>query len=433
MPGTEIARPTLDGPVPLRVPVPERWTLENGLRVVALPWSTLPQVGIRLLFPAGSVADPRGAEGLAAFVGAMLTEGTVGRSADDLNAELDLLGSSLGVEVGHDFTEVDLFLLAETLAEGMELLSEIVREPAFPAAETERVRAETLDALAARDDEPSNVADDELATILFGEDHPYGWPSIGKLAGVEAITREALHDFHSAHYRPGGAVLLAAGDFDLISLRSLIERTFGGWSGAAAAASYPAETPPEWPIDDVLGVDWPDAAQGEIRFGGVGLPRTSPDWIPAALANYLLGGSTITGRLGANLREDKGWTYGIRSGFAAAVQSGGWVVETAVDAAVVDDALREITSELQRLVDEPVSDEELRRAKDALILSLPRAFETPGRIIGRFGTLEAFGLPFDYWERFPQAVEATTAADVRRIARSYFDPARLVRVVVGPA
>jgi zinc protease len=429
----ELPFPTLGGPAALRVPRPERWSLENGLEVIAVPWTTLPQVAARLLFPAGSVGDPEGAAGTASFVGEMLTEGTASATAEVLNAQLDRLGASLGVQVGHDFAEVDLFMLAETLPEALQLLSEIVRSPVFPEAETERVRAETLDAIEARDDEPANVADDALGEALFGEAHPYGIPSSGTREGVAAVTREGLHDFHSRHYRPRGAVLLVAGDVELDSLRPLVESAFGDWTGSAARPLYPADPAEAASPVRSRRVEWPEAAQGEIRFGGIGMPRLSPDWIPAAVANYLLGGSTITGRLGANLREEKGWTYGIRSGFSAAVARGGWVIETAVDGEVVEAAVGEITAELRRIVSERVPDEEVRRAKDALILSLPRAFETPGRIIGRFGTLAAFGLPLDYWERFPAAVEAVTAEDVQRMAERYFHPELLTQVVVGPA
>lgn len=434
--GAQLARaavlphPQLDAAAPLRVPEPERWALANGMRVITVPWTTLPQVGARLLLPAGSAGDTRGMEGTASLVGGMLTEGTLSLTAEELNERLDRLGASLGVQVGHDFAEVDLFMLAETLPEAMRLLAEVVRAPAFPGDELERVRAETLDSLAARDDEPANVADDTLAAALYGPEHPYGIPSVGTTDGVEAVTREALADFHSRHYRPAGAVLLVAGDFEAATLRAVLQEAFGDWTGSAAVPLYPSDPPA--PENDTIPIGWPDAAQGELRFGGLGMPRTSPDWIPAAIANYLLGGSTITGRLGANLREEKGWTYGIRSGFSAAVRSGGWVVETAVDAAVIEGAMTEIVRELDRLVEEPVAEEELRRAKDALILSLPRAFETPGRIIGRFASLEAFGLPLDYWVRFPAAVEAVTAGDVQRVARTYFHPDALTRVVVGP-
>lgn len=426
---------TLPRPVPgepplPRVPRPERWLLTNGLRVVAVPRPGLPQVVARLLFPAGSAADPAEFPGTAALVGGLLTEGTHSLSADELNARLDAMGASFSVQVGHDFTEIDLYLLSETLHEGVALLSELVRYPAFPADQVERARAETLDALDARLDEPANVADDRLAGELFGPDHPYGRLTTGTAEGVEAVEVGVLAEFHAAHYRPDGAVLLIAGAFDPGALAGLLEAGFGGWQGRVVAPVVPppALRRPGRRIYE----RWEDAAQGELRIGGLGLARDSEDWIPAAVANYLLGGSTITGRLGANLREDKGWTYGVRSGFAAAVQPGGWVVETAVDAEVIAAAEREVIGELERFVSEPVRGEELQRAKDALILSLPRAFETAGRIIGRLATVEAFELPTDYWERFPERVQAVGPAEVREMAERYFAPDRLLRVIVGP-
>jgi zinc protease len=205
----------------------------------------------------------------------------------------------------------------------------------------------------------------------------------------------------------------------------------GGWQGEAPALLTPPTPVRPAAAGSRIHISWPDAAQGEIRVAGAGLRRADPEWIPAAVANYLLGGSTITGRLGSNLREEKGWTYGVRSGFAAALQPGGWVIETAVDAEVIDAALAEIAIELDRFLAEPVPREELERAKHALILSLPRAVETPGRVVSRLGTVEAFGLPADYWESYPAQVQSVTADEVLRIARARFAPAGLVRIVVG--
>lgn len=414
-----------------RVPRPERWLLSNGLRVVAVPRRHLPQVAMRLILPAGAAADPAEFPGTASLVGALLTEGTSRTPAEELNARIDALGASVHVQVGHDFADVDLVLLSETLPEGLELFAEVLVEPAFPQAELERIRAETLDALDARLDEPANVADDRISVAVYGEEHPYGRLTSGTAEGVSGVPREEIAAFHAARYRPEGSVLIVAGDFDSEELHVLLEQVLAGWTGEPPRLVVPETPALALEAGQSLSISWPDAAQGEIRLAGLGMERRSPDWIPAAVANYILGGSTITGRLGANLREDKGWTYGIRSGFAAALRRGGWVIETAVDVEVVERAVAEIVKELERFVAEPVPAEELRRARDAMILSLPRAFESPGRIVGRFGTLEAFGLEAEYWDRFPERVEAVTAADVQRIAREHFAPERLARVVVG--
>lgn len=431
-PPQTLALPGLGAPPRPRAPHPQRWTLPNGLRVLAVRRPTLPQVALRLVIPAGAAADPAGGEGLASLVGSLLTEGTAAYSSEELNRRLDRLGASLTVQVGHDFAEVDLLLLGETLAEGVDLLAELVARPTFPEEELNRVRAETLDALDARLDEPANVADDRLAEALFGRGHPYARLPLGTEAGVSGVRREMLVDFHRRHYRPDGAVLVAAGDFDTERLRDLLESAFASWTGGAERPAYPGDPQAPQGRAGPLYVGWPDALQSEIRIAGTGMRRASPDWIPAAVANYLLGGSTITGRLGANLREDKGWTYGVRSGFSAALRPGGWAVETAVDLEVTDAAIGEIMTELTRFLAEPVPADELRRAKDALILSLPRAFETPGRIVSRLATVEIFGLAEDYWQTFPDEVERVGRDDVLRVAHAYFDPAALVALAVGP-
>jgi len=425
-----LPRPTLGPPPAPRVPRPERYTLVNGLRVVAAPRAGVPQVALRLVLPAGSVAEPREHPGTASLVGHLLTEGTETKSADELHARLDLLGAGVAPSVGHDFTELEVVLLSETLAEGVALLAEIVTRPTFPADQTERIRAESLDALIARLDEPANVADDRALREAFGA-HPYGTPSFGTAEGIRGVPREVLAAFHAAHYRPAGALVVAAGEFDPDELREALERGFAGWNGAAEPVLYPP--PPARPTNAgrLVVHPWPDAEQSEIRVIGLGMERRDPDWIRAGVANFLLGGSTITGRLGANLREDKGWTYGVRSAFAAGVQPSGWLVETAVDAEVTADAVAETLREMRRLMEERVDEAELRRAKDALMLSIPRLFETPTSVAGRLSTLEAYDLPRDWWDRYPAAVEAVTADDVRRIAREHFDPDRVVRVVVG--
>lgn len=427
-----LPRPVPGAPPRPHLPLPFRRTLEGGLRLVALPRTTFPQVAIRVVIPAAAAADPAGSEGLASLTGAMLTEGTERYSAGELNGRLDRLGAALSVQVGHDFAEIDLLMLRETLSEGLELLGEVLTRPTFPEVELERVRHETGDALEARLDEPANVADDQLAEAIYPEGHPYARLPLGQVDSVASIGRAQLEAFHRRHYAPEGAVLVAAGDIEPERFAALVQERLGGWRGRAGSPEYPSS---EGADADAAGgalvIAWEDAQQAELRVGGRGMARSSPDWIPAAVANYLLGGSTITGRLGANLREARGWTYGVRSGFSGTVRRGGWGIETAVDAEVAEAALREIRRELTRFLAEPVSEEELRRGKDSLVLSLPRAFETPGRLVSRLATAEVFGLEPDYWQRFPDRVEAVDRDEVLRIAHTYFDPARLVTVTVG--
>jgi zinc protease len=425
-------RPPVTGTPPApKAPRPLRVSLPNGLRVVAIARRQLPQIAMKLLLPAGSSVEPAEWPGTAGLVGCLLTEGTERWSADELNAQLDRLGASVDVHVGHDFAEVEIVLLSETLEEALPLVAEILTRPTFPRAEVERVRRESLDALDARYDEPANVADDRTAEAVFGPDHPYGRITAGTEDGLRGVPVEVLRGFHHERYRPGGSALICAGDFDPDRLLAVLADALAQWEGSASPGRWPAAPDRAVAAGRQIALPWRDAAQSEIRLGGVGLERSSPDWIPAAVANYILGGSTITGRLGANLREDKGWTYGARSGFSAGLQPGGWVVETAVDAAVAADAVGEIRAEIVRLLEAGPHAEELDRAKEALVLSLPRAFETPSRVVNRFVTLEGYGLELDYWERFPETVRGVGAEDVVRMVGRYMDPDRLVEVVVG--
>lgn len=426
-----LPQPRLGAPPAPRVPQPVRWTLANGLRVLAVPRAGLPQVVVRLTLPAGSAADPREFPGTASLVGTMLTEGTASRDAAAFNEQIDQLGACVGAHVDHDFASVDMVLLADTLGPGLALLADAAVRPSFPALEMERVRAETLDGILARADEPSNVADDRATEEVFGPAHPYGTPIWGSPEAVSAVSLDVLRSFHQARFRPEGSFLTVAGEFELGELVGMLERAFAGWHGAAPLLAIPTPHPLPRAAGQRVFLPWEDAAQAEIRVVGVGVARISREWIPAAVANYIVGGSTITSRLGANLREDKGWTYGVHSSFADGLQPAGWGAETAVDADRADDALAEIHRELLKLAVEPVTPDELRRAKDALILSLPRAFETPGRVAGRLATLEAYALPHDYWERLPDRIEAVTREDVQCIAAEHFAPDRLVSVTVG--
>lgn len=423
------AAPVLGPPPVPRVPEPYRTTLGNGLRVVALPRPEVPQVVLRLVLPAGAAADPDTAPGTASLVGSLLTEGTERRDGEALNEALDTLGAAVSTHVAHDYAEVEAAFLTETLPAGLDLLAELVSRPSFPPHEVERARAETLDMLDAREDEPANLAEDRLSELLYGPGHPYGRLAIGSRSGVAGVSVEALGAFHAARYRPEGSFLVVSGAFEPEELTAALGVAFAGWRGRAGRVGIPHV--PAGAAPGRRDVPWEDAAQAEIRVGGIGLRRASPDWIAAGVANYILGGSTITGRLGANLREDKGWTYGVRSAFSSGAEPAGWAVETAVDVEVAEDALREILVEIGRMVREPVAEEELRRAKDALVLSLPRAFETPSRVVSRFATLDAYDLPRDYWERFPAEVERVTADEVRRVCAAYLHPDRLARVVVG--
>ena len=313
--------------------------------------------------------------------------------------------------MGHDFTEIEAVLLSETLAEGVALLAEIVTRPVFPPDQTERIRAESLDALIARQDEPANVADDRALLEAFGA-HPYGTQPFGTAEGIRGVPREALAAFHAAHYRPAGALVVAAGEFDPAELREALERGFAGWTGAAEPVAYPPVPTRPANAGRLVAHPWDDAEQSEIRIIGPGMARRDPDWIRAGVANFLLGGSTITADWGEPARG--------RDGRTACAQPSPRVHRRMLSRRR---GRRRTATRCEKIGARELADgrsvavAELRRAREALMLSL-RASRDPTA-----------------W-RPPSALEATTArewgtatpppssrhhGDVQRMARRNFD------------
>jgi zinc protease len=311
----------------------------------------VPQVVLRLVLPAGSTVDPAEYPGTASLVGHLLTEGTATLTAEELHARLDLLGAAVHPHVGHDFAEIEMVLLSETLAEGVSLLADVVTRPSFPRRKRSASAPSRSTRWSRGSTSPPTWPTTGRMLEVFGAGHPYGLPSFGTEEGIRTVPREALAAFHASALPPRRRLLVAAGEFDAAELRAALEASFAGGLGRAAPPVVHPPTP-EMPAraGKLAFGRWDDAAQSEIRIAGPGLPRRSPDWIAGGVANFLLGGSTITGRLGANLREDKGWTYGARSSFSAGVLPGGWVAETAVDVEVTADAVAEMLREMRRLM-----------------------------------------------------------------------------------
>jgi predicted Zn-dependent peptidase len=357
----------------------------------------------------------------------MLTEGTRTRSATQISDEAGFLGASLGAGAGPDAAAVSGAVLARHLPRFLELYADVVRNPAFPRKDFERVQDQRLVTLLQQRDQPQAIASRAFVGAFWGK-HPYGHVMIGTEASVKAMRPADLAAFHARHFRPGGAELVVVGDVSEAELRPLLERTLGKWragGGGAKVAERPAAAPQRTILLEKAG-----APQSFLLLGMPGFPRASDDLVAASVAFQVLGGG-MSSRLFRNLREEKGWTYGLGARGDARRLAGASVVAGSVKAEVTGDAMKEILEELRRLREEPVSPAELEDAKNALVLSLPADFATAGGIAARLADLALHGLPDDYWSRYADAARAVTAEDVQRVARQYLDPARLTFVLVG--
>lgn len=359
---------------------------------------------------------------------AMLDEGAGSRDALQLADAIDLLGARISASAGYHTSRVALHTPLSKLDSALALLGDIVLRPNFPPDELERQRKQRLTTLLQWHDEPRAIASVLFNRTLFGTRHPYGLPSIGTEKSLRALRVDDLREFHSTYFHPNNAFLVVVGDVSGEAILPRLEKVFGGWQ----AAKVPVAT---WPgikqvkKRQIYLVDKPGAAQSEIRIGRVGAPRLTKDYFAIVVMNTILGGS-FTSRLNQNLREEHGYSYGAGSFFDFRPLPGPFLAGAAVQTDVTDKALTEFMKELRGIL-EPVSDEELKRAKNYVALRFPGNFQTVARIARRLEELVVYDLPDSYFNDYVQRILAVTKADVQRVARKYIDPEKIAIVVVG--
>jgi predicted Zn-dependent peptidase len=426
--GPDRSRPPENGPAPeLRIPEQKHFTLANGLKVRLVEYRRLPIVALNLVADAGAARDPAARPGLASFTAAMLTEGTKTRSATRLSDEVGFLGASIGASAGADSASIGGATLGKHLPKFLELFADVAMNPAFPKGDFERVQDERLVALLQQRDQPHAIASRAFAPVFWGA-HPYGHYLLGTEESVKATRPKDLAAFHERHWRPGNAELVVVGDVSEAELRPLLQRTLGTWKPGRPVRALPP-APAAAPKRTVL-LEKANAPQAYLLLGMPGLQRSSEEYVAASVAFQVLGGG-MSSRLFRNLREDKGYTYGIYARGDARRLAGASFVVGSVKAEVTGAAVKELLSEIGRLRQEPVGEAELEDAKNALVLGLPADFATAGGIAHRLADLAVHGLPDDYWNSYADLVRKVTADDVRRFAAARLDPARLTIVMVA--
>ena len=415
---------------PFRFPEFSRELLANGLELVLAPRHGVPLVEAVLQLPAGSDRNPLARPGLAALTASLVDEGTAHRSGPEIAGTVERLGGSLGTRADWNAAEIEVGVLARDLGPALALVAEIARSPVFPSAEVERLRQQALTELLRRRDQPPVLAEEALARALYA-DTPYGFLLLGDEATMTTLGREEVTGFHGDFYRPTGAALLVAGDFEPEAVRRRVTDLFGDWP--AAPAAVPMSVRPREPSGrEVVLVDRPAAAQTELRLAHPAVPRQHPDRTRLGMLNALLGGK-FTSRLNLNLRERHGYTYGVTSRFVDRRGPGPFVVATAVANAVAGAAAREILGELDRLRAEPVRPEELAETRDYMLGVFPYTLQTHSDVLARLAELTLWQLPDNHYERALAEVAATTPAHLLDLAQRHLRPAAATLVAVGPA
>lgn len=410
----------------VRFPRPKSFTLANGLRVFVLEDRKFPAVRLSLSLLAGSLFEPK--PGVADLTASMLTEGTKRRGYVTLAGTVEEMGASLSASAGTETATLSLSGLSETAPAVLELLAEILLEPAFPAARMDRLKFQQTAQAGQRRTNPASLISDISGKVYYGKT-PYGRPAAGP-GEIAALTPADLADFHGRYYRPNGAILGISGDVETRDLRERLESLLSNWQpGPTTPDLPPAEFSPKEATRIFL-IDRPGSAQTVLQFGNLAVRRDDPDYIPLVVANRILGGGS-SGRLFQNIREQKGFTYGAYSNLGGGRWPGIWGASASVRTPVTEPAVREFLHEFNRLQDEPVPPEVLERAKRSLVGSFALTLETPQGVLGRTLDLVQDGLPLDYWDTYPDRIQAVTAADVQRVARRYLGKGRIQLFAVG--
>jgi zinc protease len=417
-------------PAVLRVPTWTKGTLTNGAELMVSEKRDLPLVAFSITLLGGaSQFEPANRRGLASLTTAMLNEGTTTRDGEALSNALQLLGVSVASGIGSESGSMSFVSTTAKFGGALDILADMLINSTYPAPALERLRAQRLVALTQAKAQPSAIASRVFPRVLYGTGHPFG--QVATEESLKAITRDEVVAFAKEYLRPGRALIVVTGDVRAADVKTTVEKALAGWTagGTKPAFSYPATaTRPE---PTIYLVDKPGAAQSTFAIGNPGPPRSTPDFYAIEVMNTMLGG-LFQSRLNANIREEKGFSYGVNSSFGygrgpGAFRAGGDIISAKTDAALI-----EFMKELKGIAgSRPVTDEELTMSKNALVQRLPGMFGSVAGITRSISSLWLYGLPDDYYQQYSKAVAAVTKDDVVRVARQYIDLGHLAIVIVG--
>ncbi|HEX8666819.1 MAG TPA: pitrilysin family protein [Allosphingosinicella sp.] len=414
----------------------QRARLSNGVELVYAQRTAAPVTRVAVSFDAGWSADPKNALGTEALVLALLDEGTRTRNSIQIAEEQERLGATIGAGASMDRTTVGLFSLSPNLAPSLDLLADIVRNPAFDPAEVERLRAQQLALISQELTQPQGLAQRTLPVALYGPNHPYGIPftGTGDPKAVAALSRQDLIAFHQAWLRPDNARIFVVSDLPLAEVQAQLDRAFGDWTAPAgpkgtknlAAAAAP-------PKPRILLVDRPQSPQSVI-MGGLLLPYTGPEAIePLIVSNDVLGG-TFLSRLNMDLRETKGWSYGVNGRINRLLGTVPYIVSAPVQANQTGPSLAALQADMREfLTTKGIGSEELERTINNRVRNLAGNFETSEDVMAGLQTIDLLRLPENYYETLADRYRAMTASQLDQAARKVIDPTKFVWVVVGDA
>jgi len=408
-------------------PLAHREVLPNGIVLLVAERPAVPIVAVRLLTRAGAVFDPEDRAGLAHLTSALLTRGTAKRSGPEIDSAIEFVGGSLEAAAGRDSLTVALSVQKKDFSLGLDLLSEVVLSPTFPAAEVTRKVAEIQAAIQRSNEDPGTLAARALSRLVYPS-HPYGRPVEGTRESVARLTRDDVVKFYARQARPDATVVAVVGAVTVDEARREITARLGSW--ARPSDPPPSITPPTVAMTPHEETIKRELTQSTLMFGRRAVRQTEPDYFPLSVASYVLGGGS-TSRLYTRVRDESGLAYAVYSWVSPARYGAAFAVSAQTRTAEVPKVVVMIREELARMTREPVSERELALAKQYLIGSFPFRLDTSSKVADFLAAIEDQGLGLDYADRYKERIGRVTIRDVQDVATKYFPPASFSLVTVG--
>lgn len=413
----------------VQLPRPVVEKLPNGMTLVLLEDHKLPTVAFTMMIRPGQLADPDDLPGLASFTAGMLREGTTTRTSAQIATEIDSLGASLNANAGFGlgYLSVNASGLAPDADKILNLMGDVVLHPTFPDSELAQFKQREQSGLEQRLASPAFLASRALRRALYIEP-PLSVDSPTK-DSIAKVTSADLKKFHDQHFTPGNTIFGATGDFKAADMRTLVEKYFGSWSGAAEAPIALPESRVSEPSKITL-VDRPASVQTYILAGARTIRRTDPDYYSLVVMNQVLGGGPQA-RLFLDLREEHSYTYGAYTTSSTNIYPGDWTGYAAVRTPVTDGSMTQFVYEYKKIASEAVPTSELDDVRRSIIASFALSLEQPSQVLGSWMTVQYYGLPVDYWDKYPDRISGIDVAAVQAAAKKYVDLAHMQWVAVG--
>jgi zinc protease len=419
------------GPDPALV-LPQVWQdqFSNGMKILGIEQRELPLVQFSLTIKGGQLLDDFEKLGVANLMTDILMEGTQNKTPLELEEAIDDLGARINMYTGRESINVSANCLASKFSDVYSLVEEILLQPRWDEKELERIKRQTIESINQAKANPNAIARNTFYRLVYGDKHTYGYPTAGTKESVEAITMDDLKAYYQNYFSPSLTHVAIVGDISQAQAVQTFKSLEEKWAVKEVAI-------PEYPLPEpadkakVYFVDMPGARQSVINIGYLGLAYTDPDYYPAYVMNYKLGGS-FNSVVNMILREEKGYTYGARSSFSGSRIPGTFTASSSVQSRVTLESV-EIFRDSMTKYREGIADEDLEFTRGALVKSNARRFETLGALLGMLNSIGTYGLPVDYIKTQEDFVKNITAEKHQELAQKYIQPERMIYLVVGDA